>query len=420
MDTNKSILNDLKENYLSFKGRLNRKPFFIRNMIIFAISLLMRAIAVFVLKTEYDFVAIVFAVILLVYVFFSWWASLSLTVRRLHDIGYSAKSVLPPLIFANIIGGIWVSYGTIVFVQNPSIFKGGSVFFTIVCIVNFIFTLYLFFRKGTTGENKYGEDPLEIKFMQKFEEINLAEDNKEVDLYESEKIRKRLKTEKKKMKTLTEKLYEKSEENYKKFLLKIIPTLNEKNIIGVRIGNLRKFYKTLTETDILQLKNREKTYLEEKLIYAIHISKIKDIDKTLEEIENFIKEIDNWYVCDTMRPKSFRKNHEKVLPRIEKWLESNHEYTVRFAIEMLMVNYLCENYNEKIFEKALYKKSEDYYVQMMQAWCIATMLSEKRKEGIKFLFSEKLSKNVFKKAIQKARESKKIEKEFKKELKRFT
>lgn len=222
------------------------------------------------------------------------------------------------------------------------------------------------------------------------------------------------------MQKIIEKLHKKRDENYKKFIKKIIPTLDEKNIIGVRMKDIRKIYTQLNEKEIYEFIKEKHIFLEEKILHSVHISKEKNIEKTLIEIEKFLPQIDNWGVCDSLRPKTFKKNHEKVKPYIEKWLESDHTYTVRFAIEMLMVNFLETNFEKEIFEKALYKKTGEYYIEMMQAWCIATMLCKKRNEAIEILKNKKLSKSVYKKAIQKARESNKIEKEFKEYLKCFT
>lgn len=173
MDTQKTILDTIKEKYLTFKGRLNRKPFLIRNLLLFALSMIMRVLSVLVIKSDIDAITLIFAIILLIYVVFTWWSSLSLTIRRLHDIGHSAKTLLLPLIFANVIAIAWVTYGTIIYETDASILDGGSVFLAIVTVFNFIFTLYLFFKKGTNGKNKYGDDPLTIKFLEKFREIEI-------------------------------------------------------------------------------------------------------------------------------------------------------------------------------------------------------------------------------------------------------
>lgn len=226
-----------------------------------------------------------------------------------------------------------------------------------------------------------------------------------------------------KEKTLTEKLLEKSDKTYKNFLKKIIPEINENSIIGVRMNEIRKIEKNSAETELSEFRKIKHEYLEEKLLHAINISKTKNIIQTTNEIEIFLPQIDNWYVCDTLRPKNFKKNYDKIKPYIEKWLESNHEYTVRFAIEMLMINCIENNYEKEIFEKALYKKSDKYYIQMMQAWCIAELLAKNENEGLSILTNKKLSKPVYKKAIQKARESRKINpklKDYLKTLKSFT
>ena len=190
-NNSKGFLCVLKEKYFTFKGRLNRKPFLIRNLILFALSAFIRVLAFLVLTVNVNLTLYLFLPIVFLYVFFSWWASLSLTIRRLHDVGYSAKTVLFPLIFANIISIVWVVVGTILYSVNPSILEGGEVFLVIVGLCHFILFLFLLFKKGNKGTNRFGEDPLELemkKFMEKFNiEYVEAEDLRNTDRYFEDK-----------------------------------------------------------------------------------------------------------------------------------------------------------------------------------------------------------------------------------------
>ena len=99
--------------------------------------------------------------------------------------------MLFPLIFANIISIVWVVVGTILYSVNSSILEGGEVFLVIVGLCNFILSLFLLFKKGNKGTNRFGEDPLELemkKFMEKFniEDVE-AEDLRNNDRYFEDK-----------------------------------------------------------------------------------------------------------------------------------------------------------------------------------------------------------------------------------------
>ena len=118
-----------------------------------------------------------------------------------------------------------------------------------------------------------------------------------------------------------------------------------------------------------------------------------------------------------MKPKSFKKNKEKLLLRLEQWLKSEHTYTVRFAIGMLMTHFLDEDFDKRYMEKVSKIKSDEYYINMMIAWYFATALSKQWDSAVKYLENRAFSDFVHKKTIQKANESYRITKQQKKYLK---
>jgi len=63
---------------------------------------------------------------------------------------------------------------------------------------------------------------------------------------------------------------------------------------------------------------------------------LKDYNRSLQTVEDFLPYIDNWSVCDTFTPISFQENLADVEVKIREWIKSNQPYTVRFGIEMLM------------------------------------------------------------------------------------
>ena len=133
---------------------------------------------------------------------------------------------------------------------------------------------------------------------------------------------------------------------------------------------------------------------------------MKDFEEFLIELEKLLPYIDNWSVCDSLRPKCFAKNKEKALIYIKKWLKSEHIYTQRFAIEMLMVHYLNEDFKEEYLDLVSKVEGDDYYLKMMVAWYFATALAKQYEATLPYieykLIKDKWTHN---KAIQKALES---------------
>ena len=75
---------------------------------------------------------------------------------------------------------------------------------------------------------------------------------------------------------------------------------------------------------------------------------------------------------------------------------------------MLMRLYLDEDFNEEYLEWAAQIQSDEYYVNMMVAWYLATALAKQWNATIPYLEKRKLPDWVHRKTIQKAVESYRI------------
>jgi hypothetical protein len=144
---------------------------------------------------------------------------------------------------------------------------------------------------------------------------------------------------------------------------------------------------------------------------------IKDFDTCVREVEKFLPYVDCWPVSDQSTPKVFSKNHEKILPNIRKWIASEHVYTARFGIRMLMNEFLGDDFRKEYLKLVADKKGDDYYLKMMIAWYFATALAKKYDETIPYFEKHRLDEWVHKKAIQKALESYRVSEEHKEYLK---
>ncbi len=84
---------------------------------------------------------------------------------------------------------------------------------------------------------------------------------------------------------------------------------------------------------------------------------------------------------------------------------------------MLMTFYLDEDFRPEYLKMAADVESEEYYVNMMIAWYLATALAKQWDATISYLEERKLSEWVHRKTIQKAIESYRITPEQKDYLK---
>ena len=138
------------------------------------------------------------------------------------------------------------------------------------------------------------------------------------------------------------------------------------------------------------------------------ITSIKEYDKCLKEIEKFLPYIDNWATCDLPAPKCFAGHKEELLPHIKQWIHSGETYTIRYGIGMLMRLYLDEDFKPEYADLVAGVTSEEYYVNMMIAWYMATALAKQWDVIIPYVEEHRFSDWVHRKTIQKAVESYRI------------
>ncbi len=206
---------------------------------------------------------------------------------------------------------------------------------------------------------------------------------------------------------------------YKQFQSKLVPNISPDTILGVRTPDLRTIAKEVSASGdrdafLTDLPHR---YYEENLIHFFVLALVKDFDECVQGVEAFLPYVDCWPVSDQATPKAFAKNHRKLLPYIRKWIVSEHVYTARFGIRMLMNEFLGNDFREEYLELAASKKGDDYYLKMMIAWYFATALAKKYDETIPYFENRKLDAWVHRKAIQKAVESYRVTDEHKEHLK---
>ena len=221
---------------------------------------------------------------------------------------------------------------------------------------------------------------------------------------------------------VTEKLLSKQDTEYKAFHSRLMPTVDENRIIGIRIPVLRNFAKELSSDEAKAfIQSLPHACYEENNLHAFLIERIGDYGECMKAVNAFLPFVDNWATCDSLRPKVFKKHLPELLEQIKIWINSDHVYTVRFGLEMLMRYYLDGAFRPEYLTLAASVKSGEYYVNMMLAWFFATALAKQYEATLPFIENNTLDKWTHNKTIQKAVESYRItteQKEYLKKLKR--
>lgn len=218
---------------------------------------------------------------------------------------------------------------------------------------------------------------------------------------------------------LVKRLFAEQDLKYLEFHRSLLPGMDSKAIIGVRVPTLRKLAKEFLkaapprklEAFLQQLPHR---YYEENQIHLFLIEKFRDFETCLQQLEVFLPYIDNWAVCDGKSPKALLKESARFEEKIFEWLNSEKAYTVRFAVNMLMAFFLDKSFKKDHLRRVAAVKEERfegadrYYVQMVVAWYFATALAKQWEAAEPYIQKKKLSPWIHAKTIQKACESYRI------------
>ncbi len=221
--------------------------------------------------------------------------------------------------------------------------------------------------------------------------------------------------------TVYDQLYAARDEGYKEFQAKLVPNIPAESILGVRTPAMRAIAKEVAKSGERDgfLASLPHTCYEENLVHFFVVAEIRDFATCVAAVETFLPYVDCWPVSDQATPKAFRKNHEKLLPYIKKWIASPHVYTARFGLRMLMNEFLGEDFTKEYLELAASAAGEDYYLKMMQAWFFATALAKQYDATVPYMEPGRLDEWVRKKSIQKALESFRVSEEHKEYLRKM-
>lgn len=220
------------------------------------------------------------------------------------------------------------------------------------------------------------------------------------------------------MTDIQEKLFALQDLCYRDFQRKLIPNIEPERIIGVRTPQLRKIAGELWDRErfLSQLPHQ---YFEENQLHGFILSAWKDFSSAISGVDAFLPYVDNWATCDQLSPKVFHKNRDLLIPYIQHWIGSDHVYTVRFSIVMLMSHFLDDDFRPEYPDMVASVQHEDYYIRMAVAWYFATALAKQYDSILPYITEYRLDKWTHNKTIQKSIESYRITSQQKHFLKAF-
>lgn len=189
------------------------------------------------------------------------------------------------------------------------------------------------------------------------------------------------------------------------------------NVLGCRMGDLRKLAKAIASTDWQQyLRSAGTRYMEERTLYGLVLGYIlpTDFHTYLKQVDTFVRRINSWSVCDSFSfagGKAFVTAHEEELwTYLTQKMQVREPYAIRFGVVMAM-----RYFTDKVYLSSLLKAYDQihcdhYYVRMAVAWAIAECFTRFPAETMRYLHHNRLDDFTFNKALQKITESLRVDK----------
>lgn len=208
-----------------------------------------------------------------------------------------------------------------------------------------------------------------------------------------------------------------AEDEYRKFNERIIPC--NQPILGIRMPVLRKLAKEIAKGDWKSyLKVAKDASHEEIMLQGMVIASVSsqiEFSEVLRYLTYYVPKLSNWALVDAFcgDMKIVAHHQEEAYFFIVHYLKSTEEYSVRFAIVMLMNYYLDPEHIKAVFGLFDSVHHEGYYVKMALAWAISIAFIKMQEATLQYLNHNHLDNWTVQKALQKIIESNRVDKETK-------
>lgn len=224
--------------------------------------------------------------------------------------------------------------------------------------------------------------------------------------------------------------------NYAAFMRPLVPTVDPRRLVGVRTPQLRKIARELYRRDDASdfMRSLPHVLFEENQVHAFAIGMEREYERAIELYDLFLPHIDNWATCDQLPVRVLAEQPDRTLECVRRWMSSEHGFTVRFGIGVLMRLFLDDLFEPRFAAMVAAARmpgsperpepeSDAYYVDMMRAWYFAEALVRQPMAAWPYVERRDecalLDEWTRRKAIQKACESRRISVEAKERLRSF-
>jgi 3-methyladenine DNA glycosylase AlkD len=201
---------------------------------------------------------------------------------------------------------------------------------------------------------------------------------------------------------------------YQKFHQSLLKN-NKTKLIGIRTPIIKDIAKKISKGNYQQFLNyNQHKYYEENLIHGLILGYTNEYEK----IDDFLKYIDNWAVCD-LTCSNFKIFKKLPINYLNNYLNSKNPWIIRFSLVLLLDYYIKQENLNYIFKTCDNIQNDNYYVKMAVAWLISICFIKYQKETKNYLKENKLDKFTFNQTINKIRDSFRVDNLEKEKLKKL-
>ena len=200
-----------------------------------------------------------------------------------------------------------------------------------------------------------------------------------------------------------------AEEPFARFQRRLIPG---ERILGVRTPKLRALAKRIAKGDWRRfLSEARDDSLEEVMVQGLVIGAAEmEYGEALARAAAFVPKIKSWASCDICCS-SFRflkRSPERSLAFLESYLSDKSEFSVRFAVTLMMEFFLDQKYLPRLFADFDRARRGGYYARMAVAWAVSACFVRYPRRTMEYLRRARLDDWTYNKSLQKITESRRV------------
>lgn len=150
-------------------------------------------------------------------------------------------------------------------------------------------------------------------------------------------------------------------------------------LLGISMTDLKAWGTAISQGDPAGfLAVADTAFYEVILVRAYVISQLRlNLPDFVAACDRYFATADCWAICDmAIHFKQVKRYPAEFLTTIDRYLQSGQPWFQRSGLVFLLKFYLTPDFRDQAFTRVLSVTSEDYYVQLGQAWFLATAFKD--------------------------------------------